>query len=131
MKDPTADKAPTKTLKTVRVSVKRKQETIAAEVFEHELDILRAMHLFENVTVTDKDYGELELPDDADLELRRLQAKYDRKNMIVVARVYRNPEEVGRASGLSVRQVRGERAPASAIRGSLRGGGRKKERAAA
>lgn len=131
MKDPASKSAPTKTLKTVRVSVKRKQETITAEVFEHELDILRAMHLFENVNVTDADYGELDIPDDADLELRRLQAKYDRKNLIVVARVYRNAHDVAKATSLSVQQGRAELAPQSFGHSPLRGAGRKKERAAA
>lgn len=131
MKDPASKSAPTKTLKTIRVGVKRKQETIVAEVFEHELPILRAMHLYENVNVTDPDYGELEVPDDADLELRRLQAKYDRKNLIVVARVYRNAEDVARASGLGVQHGRAELAPQSLGHSPLRGAGRKKERAAA
>lgn len=115
----------TKTLKTVRVGVKRGNETIAAEVFEHELAILRAMHPYENVNVTDENYGELALPDDADLELRRLQAKYDRKNMIVVARVYRSGHEVAKASGLTVQQTRGQMPPASGQRGTLRGKDRK------
>jgi hypothetical protein len=129
MKEPNDKASPTKTLKTVRVNVKRKLETIAAEVFEHELPILRAMHLYENVNVSDPDYGELTVPDDADLELRRLQAKYDHKNLIVVARVYRNAEEVAKASGLSVQHGRAQRAPASGMRGTLRGD--KKARAAA
>lgn len=131
MKDQTKPTGPTKTLKTVRVAVKRKQETITSEVFEHELDILRALHLYENVNVTNGDYGELEVPDDAELELRRLQAKYDRKNMAVVTRVYRNPQEMARASGLKVQQARGERAPSAGLRGSLRGStARAKESAA-
>jgi hypothetical protein len=122
--------AQTKTLKTLRVAVKRNNhETITAEVFEHELDILRALHLYENVNVTEDDYGELTVPNDADLELRRLQAKYDRKNMPVVAKVYRTAAEVARASGLKVQQKRGERPPASGGRNTLRG--KKLEKAAA
>lgn len=109
-----------KTLKTVRVSVKRGNETIAAEVFEHELAILKHMHLYENVNVTDPDYGELTLPNDADLELRRLQAKYDRKNLAVVAHIYRNAADLSAVSGLDVQQTRGERAPAYGGRNSLR-----------
>jgi hypothetical protein len=118
---PKDEQPETKTLKTVRVNVKRGNETIVAEVFPHELQILRAMHPYENVNVTDANYGELTLPDDADLELRRLQAKYDRKNLIVVARVYRTPQDVAQASGLAVQAMRGQRAPASGLRGTLRG----------
>jgi hypothetical protein len=123
-KTPGATKEPsvqTKVLKTLRVSVKRKQETIAAEVFEHEIDILRTLHLYENVNVTDENYGELTVPNDAELELRRLRAKYDRKNAEIVAKVYRTPSDVARASGLKVQQQRGQRAPASGIRNTLRG----------
>lgn len=122
---PKDEQPETKSLKTVRVGVKRGNETITAEVFEHELAILRAMHPYENVNVTDADYGELDVPDDADLELRRLQAKYDRKNLIVVARVYRNPQDVAKASGLTVRSERGQMAPQSGLRGTLRGKDRK------
>jgi hypothetical protein len=118
---PKDDQPETKTLKTVRVGVKRGNETIVAEVFEHELPILRAMHPYENVNVTDADYGSLELPDDADLELRRLQAKYDRKNVLVVSRVYRNAHDVAKASGLTVQTERGQMAPQSGMRGTLRG----------
>lgn len=122
---PKDESSDTKTLKTVRVGVKRGNETIAAEVFEHELAILRAMHPYENVNVTDADYGELDVPDDADLELRRLQAKYDRKNVLVVSRVYRNAHDVAKASGLSVQSARGQMAPQSGLRGTLRGSHRK------
>lgn len=128
---PSKDAQPeSKTLKTVRVNVKRGNETIVAEIFPHELAILRAMHPYENVNVTDEHYGELTLPDDADLELRRLQAKYDRKNLIVVARAYRTPEDVARASGLTVQSARGVRPPQSGMRGTLRGSEAKQQAAA-
>lgn len=100
-------------LDTVQVSIKRDQETIIDEVFAHEVPILEAAHFRENVQVINKDLGSLEIPDDADLEYRRLQGKYDRKNMQLVGRIYRDADELARKSGLTMHGDR-TRAPSEA-----------------
>lgn len=100
-------------LKTVQVSIKRDQETIIDEVFEHEVPILKAIHFPENVQVINDDLGELELPDDAEFELRRLQNKYDRKNVVVVSRIYRDADELAKKSGLTL-QKESQAAPSDA-----------------
>lgn len=103
-------------LKTVQVSIKRDDMTIVDEVFEHEVPILKAIHFPENVQVIDKDLGELELPDDAEFEYRRLQGKYDNKNIVVVARIYRDAKELAKDTGLTLQDHATEQASEATIK---------------
>ncbi|TMN18473.1 hypothetical protein [Pseudoxanthomonas sp. X-1] len=92
----------TKTFPVLLLDIKRGVDHIPFEALEHELPILKAIHLEENVQVFDQEYGEVELPNDADAELRRLRAKYDDKNDRIVFQIYRNPKDVADATGLKV-----------------------------
>ena len=107
---------PTKILATQQVQVRRDLQTITAEVFAHEIPILEKIHNYENVTTLVADYGELEIPDDAELEMRRLVGKYDQKRSKNVEHVYRNARELSRASGLAMPEVLAERPSQAGIR---------------
>lgn len=92
----------TKTIKTVLVNVKRGMQTIPAEIMPHELPVLKAVHLPENVQIVQKDYGEIEVPDSAVLEFRRLQAKYDARDRARFERIYASAEDLADATGFAL-----------------------------
>lgn len=71
------------TLPLATVRVVRGRETLAVQVPEHEVDVLRAIHGAENVSVVDVPADErldVDLNISADAELMRMQAKYKRVN---------------------------------------------------
>ena len=87
------------------VSIQRGLETITAQVYEHEIPLLEAVHGQDNVVVADPDYDTVEIPDDAAAELRRLQGKYDLKNApAIVGHFFRSEQELAKAVGLSVQR---------------------------
>ena len=77
-------------LPLVRALVTRDNSKLAVEVAEHEVPILEAIHLEENVEVvdTDEDLGVIEVSASAEQELLRLRNKYDQKNELVVQTIY-------------------------------------------
>lgn len=87
----------------VRVKVQRDLEHIVTDVFQHEVDILRAVHGEDNIEViAEEEVGYGELPDSATAEFERLRNKYDRKNFKVIAQLFpRGVADVAQASGLS------------------------------
>lgn len=87
----------------VRVKVHRDLEHIVTDVFQHEVDILRAVHGDDNIEViAEEEVGYGELPDSAVAEFERLRNKYDRKNFKVIAQMFpRGVSDVAQASGLS------------------------------
>lgn len=95
----------------VRVKIQRDLEHIVTDVFQHEVDILRAVHGEDNVEVLeDVDPGYGELPDNAGAEYKRLQNKYDRRNFRVIQGLFpKGVSDVASASGLANKSAgRGE-----------------------
>jgi hypothetical protein len=105
---PAADTGDTVEVKLVRVEIQRDLERVVSTVPEHEVDLVRAAHGDDRVTVDeDFDAGTATLPADADSEYQRLVRKYNRRNQGVVARVYRDAQEV--ASALGIKRTRNAR----------------------
>lgn len=105
---PTADTGDTVEVKLVRVTIQRDLERVVTTVPEHEVDLVRAAHGDDRVEVDeDFDAGTAEIPADADSEYQRLVRKYNRRNQGVVAKVYRDAQEV--ASALGIKRTRNAR----------------------
>lgn len=82
------------------VEIKRGLETVPAEMFPWEVKIQKLLHLPENVKVINEEHGEVDIPDDAEVEYRRLLTKYGVNGRTAVERVYRDADDLGHAIGL-------------------------------
>lgn len=81
---------PTIIATVVLLTIYRSTEvTISDTVFKHEVPILELIHGEENVTVTNDDYHEIELPNNATQEYQRLITKYGDKYRPVIDQVFR------------------------------------------
>jgi hypothetical protein len=102
------DTSDTVEVKLVRLVIQRDLERVTDTVPEHEVDLVRAAHGDDRVEIDeDFDAGTATLPADADSEYQRLVRKYNRRNQGVVARVYRDAQEV--ASALGIKRTRNVR----------------------
>lgn len=90
----------TKPMTVMLVMIKRGLEEIPAECFKHELPLLRAIHLPENVKVLDPEYSEVDIPNSSGAEWARLQNKY-KQHQDKLASVLRGPEDIADRAGLA------------------------------
>lgn len=89
-----------KTLITVLVLVKKKTSQVPVECAEHEVPILRFIHGADAITIEERDYGTLDIPDSAEGEFARLVQKYDDKQSRNVAGVYPSLDRLAEHVGL-------------------------------
>jgi hypothetical protein len=88
-------------LVTVLVTVKKKTNIVGDVVPEHEVPLLRLIHLSENIEVKDKQYGTVIVENDPIAELHRLRQKYDDKHTGVVQQIYGSIDSIIRATGMT------------------------------
>lgn len=92
------------TLITVLALVKKNKAVVPSEVAEHEVAVLRAIHGDQNVSVPkeSRDYGTIEVPDSAELEMERLRTRYRTAQDDPVARAYPTLDALAQRAGLSI-----------------------------
>lgn len=96
------DKGPVVSAPTVMVLITRGETVkIPDTVFDHELEILGAVHGLENVQTVEGTEGTAELPDDADAEIARLERKYIVKNQGNPVALYWNAATLGKSLGMA------------------------------
>lgn len=92
------------TLITVLALVKKAKAVVPTEVAEHEVAVLRAIHGDQNVSVPkeQRDYGTLEVPDSAEIEMERLRARYNTNQDDFVSRAYPTLDALAQRAGLAI-----------------------------
>ena len=89
----------TKEMTVLLVRIKRGLEHIPAELFKHEVPIMRRIHLEENVEIVDSGYSVVDVPDSAGAEMARLRNKY-KQHLDHVDRLFPTVDELARSTGL-------------------------------
>ena len=89
------------TAKRLLVNIKRDLDVIATECYEHELPILKRVHLTENVTVAEK-LGEVEVDLPVQAEYGRLERRFGarQEGMAAFRSVYKDVEELADRLGV-------------------------------
>lgn len=77
----------------VQASIQRSNHKMIVAVLAHEVPILKALHLPENVEVLNEEYDVLTVDGSAEAEFGRLCKKYDDAKTEVVRRVYGSPAQ--------------------------------------
>lgn len=101
----------TKTL--IQAAIKRGNHEMVVAVLPHELPVLRALHLPENVRVLDEEFDVIQVDGGAEAEFSRLCKKYDDAKTGVIAKIFVSPAQFAAVSDFKVSLAHGELAPAA------------------
>ena len=84
------------------VEAKAGLDTVAHQVFEHEIPILHAKYP-DGVKVVDDEFAMLDIPDDAHIEFLRMKRKHATpRHQDIIERIVSTPENLARVTGLSL-----------------------------
>lgn len=117
------------TVSTVQVEItKDPMMKPVLRVYEHEIALLEEIHGPDNVHVREETIRDGEIRATADQEYSRLETRYGRAGQAALQKVYGSPDELARASGLSMtaqrrRRLGSRNASAETAQSSQRGAG--------